>query len=391
MRVLLLLLAGALLLFFRHVTGMLPTEQAALRWAYGEARYGQVTAFFPVHNGLSQMQAQGIFSGIQGSLAQEGFQIEQGGQGGDFVYAYSAQGVLEVASRDRGATFAYATFVGGNFFHFQPVQLISGSHLPQDDVNRDMVLIDENLAWRLFGSVHLIADIGDLPEGEVQDFVPEVFIEGMPYVVVGVFRPPGDFASRAAYGDGMHIILYYDAPGLLEPPPITSLQAVLPNPVGGFAEGIFAEAIEGGEITEDCFVLVNNAERYRLRDLFRVMGDFGSRSMYRTGLSLPYWENAARLTEDYAALALLLMLLLFLLLFIQGLVSGIRRFRRRKWRLFATLSRKVGDRAEERKERAHYGARYADTHGDDEDDARYDVEDIIRFVRESEGQDETED
>ncbi len=40
--------------------------------------------------------------------------------------------------------------------------------------------------------------------------------------------------------------------------------------------------------------------------IFKVVGDFGKRSMNTEGVVYPYWENAARLLEDYMALTLIL-------------------------------------------------------------------------------------
>ena len=54
---------------------------------------------------------------------------------------------------------------------------------------------------------------------------------------------------------------------------------------------------------------MENSSRYSLGNLLTVMGDFGKRSMGINGIIYPYWENAVRLTEDYAALLLLLTLL----------------------------------------------------------------------------------
>ena len=380
---LLLLLAGIAALFLGHVRTMLPVEQAAFRWAYGDTRFGQVTAFFPVHNGLTQAHVHGMMGGIQGGLAQEGFEPAEEGQGGDFTYAYSAQGVLQVSTRDRGPVSVYTTFVGGNFFHFQTVQLISGGHLPQESTNRDLALIDEELAWQLFGAIHLVGDFHEIQE-EDEVFIPQVYIQGRPFIVVGVYRPPGDFASRAAYGTGPHMFLFYDAPLEIDPLPITALQVVMPNPVSGFAKSFFEEALEEGNVPEDDFVLVNNSERFRLGALFQVLGDYGSRSMYRAGLNLPYWENAARMAEDYGALALLLLLIFLIFPVIRGLLWVIRRWRQRKWRLFAMTRRKLEERTEERKEQAWRVSGPEAAFSEETQDGTYDLEEIIRSVRESE-------
>ena len=56
-------------------------------------------------------------------------------------------------------------------------------------------------------------------------------------------------------------------------------------------------------------VAVENSNRYSALSLAKVALAYGERSMNTHAVIYPYWENAARLTEDYAALFLLLMVL----------------------------------------------------------------------------------
>ena len=52
---------------------------------------------------------------------------------------------------DHGAAEVKAIGVGGNFFHFHPLRLRSGSYIAEDDFMLDRVVLDETLAWQLFG------------------------------------------------------------------------------------------------------------------------------------------------------------------------------------------------------------------------------------------------
>ena len=54
---------------------------------------------------------------------------------------------------------------------------------------------------------------------------------------------------------------------------------------------------------------LKNSNRYSALSLAKVALAYGERSMNTHAVIYPYWENAARLTEDYAALFLLLMVL----------------------------------------------------------------------------------
>ena len=51
---------------------------------------------------------------------------------------------------------------------------------------------------------------------------------------------------------------------------------------------------------------MDEGSRYGVSNLWSVVKDYGKRSMRTDGVIFPYWENAARLTEDYAALCMVL-------------------------------------------------------------------------------------
>ena len=363
--VLLLLLAGISGLFLRHITNMLPSQQAAERWGGANAgRFAQVTVFLPEYGGLTPHLVNGFMSSVFGELTLQGLAPHT--PAGAPVHAYSAEGMLQVASRSRGPIDVYVTGVGGNFFLFHPVQLISGASLPTESMNRDLVVIDETLAWRLFGATNVAG--------------MDVMINGAPYVISGVYRTLDNFASRAAYGDMPHMFLFYDAlADIRGSVPITTLEVVLPNPLTGMAETIVREALDAVNVDEDGFRLVNNTGRYRFLPLLGVARDFGERSMYRTGLRLPHWENAARMVEDFAAMALVLLLILLLYPTIVIVQFGYRRWRVRKWRI--ALARK---KLEEIKERRR-AATWEDTRAlQGEEENQYHVDEIIREIKESE-------
>jgi len=266
--------------------------------------------------------------------------------------------------------------VGGNFFLFHPVELISGAHLPEESLNRDLVLIDMHLAWQLFGAV----DVAGM----------ELFFDGVPHLIVGVYRPADNFASRAAGGDLPHMFLYYDTMASLtgRGAPITTIHAVLPNPLLGLAEEVFTDALEAGNIPEDGFWMVNNTSRYTLGALIGVIRGFGTRAMYQTGIRLPYWENAARMTEDIAALLLVFTVLLLIYPLIVGIRLLIWAWRRRRWRLRDVAKRIEAERERKREEEWLKSGQARESPVRDKIDPQFDVDEIIRSVRESEEKDD---
>ena len=67
---------------------------------------------------------------------------------------FTTKPILTV-STERGNAQVKVTGVGGDYFRFHPLKLRSGSYLMETDLMKDRVLLDEELAWKLFGGMEL--------------------------------------------------------------------------------------------------------------------------------------------------------------------------------------------------------------------------------------------
>ena len=77
--------------------------------------------------------------------------------------------------------------------------------------------------------------------------------------------------------------------------------------------------------------IVENSTRYRLSSLFKLLMQFGTRSMNGKAIIYPYWENIARGNEDILGLLLIFALLFFLYPAVLLLIVLIRAWKRRTW------------------------------------------------------------
>ena len=138
---------------------------------------------------------------------------------------------------------------------------------------------------------------------------------------------------------GSMYVVYPDGPR------ISCYEIVMPDPISGFAQNLVKEnfSVGSGDIVE-------NSSRYTLGHLWQVIRDFGNRSMRTNGVIYPYWENAARLTEDYAALLLLLSALFAVCPVVFILVLSIRDIRRAYRFAKVKIPEKVDAAVEKRKE-----------------------------------------
>ena len=71
-----------------------------------------------------------------------------------YTDAYCAFGKTSVTG-DHGSSDASVIAVGGNYFLFHPLELVSGTYFSESDVMHDRVVLDETLAWKLFGGSNL--------------------------------------------------------------------------------------------------------------------------------------------------------------------------------------------------------------------------------------------
>lgn len=314
-----------------RVSGTLDTLTAAGRFqGQGEVRYAQLACYLPVDGGKSEEDIRSFRRSLESKMSEQSLEAAEGGR--LYLDAYFGTSKLTIASENGGSTSVEAVGVGGEFFYFHPLNLRSGSYIKEGDLMDDLVLLDEELAWKLFGGTNLTG--------------MTVTINGAPFVISGVVSRETDFATDKAYtGEGGLYMSFSAMKRLNESATVTGYEVVMPNPIGGFAQGMLSETFPIG--TGD---IVENSSRYSLPHLWEVIKNFGQRSMRLNGVIYPYWENAARLTEDYAAGLLVLAVLLALYPLLTLLVLSIRDIRRAYRFAKVKIPEKVDEAVEKRRE-----------------------------------------
>ena len=321
-----LLLFGILTIWSSRKVKSLDSQQAAARWdAEGES--AQVSCFFSEEVTVDEMQLTGFRLELEKSL-KEVLSAEEYANENDrrlIIDAYSSMGKITLVS-EKGALEADAVGIGGDFFFFHPLKLVSGGYFSGEDLMKDSVIIDEEAAWQLFGSSDIAGQ--------------SVLINNVPHFVEGVIkREDGKLAERAGLGK---TIVYVSNETLNEYGTgrgISTYEVVAPNPVKGYVYNKVKEKIG---VKEEDMVVVENSSRYSVEALVPVILDFGMRSMQHTAVRFPYWENMARGIEDISALVLLLQFILLLLPIVIVVSFLITKWRKRtfSWR---DVERKVID------------------------------------------------
>ena len=350
----------------------LRSQQAATAWAgqSGE-RFAQLSVFFPESSGFNE---EGIF-GFRRSLDLNLLtaSLESTTDRKLYTDAWSAETEVSLLS-ERGSATVKAIAVGGDFFLFHPLHLRDGNYLSPDDVMKDRILLDEELAWRLFGAT------------QIAGF--DVLINNKPFMIAGVIARENDFASTKAYTaslisresdigssitstSGAGLFMSYDALKDMteDETSISTYEIVLPDPITGFALKTLKDSM-----SEPGIHIVENSARFSFDNSFALIGSFGERSMRLEAIAYPYWENAARYVEEYLALLLVFALLFILFPVVCAVVYSIIiiRFLIRRGKL--TVTRFIN-----KKDKRKYD-KYLQEHG--EEPQIYSADEIIREFRE---------
>ncbi len=327
---LLTLLAVGCLLISRSVCTALPTMNAANTWAgESEEPFVQLGCFLPSDKPVSEEDVWKFRQTVDSKLTEASLTAPENGS--LYTDAYSGKGTLTVTG-ERGSAEVKVLGVGGDFFRFHPLALRSGNYLTEQDLMKDRILLDEELAWKLFGGVDLTG--------------LTITIGKANYYVAGVVSREDDRYSNLAYIDGAGMFMAYSTLNSCdETVSINCYEMVLPDPISSFGKNLLTEhfPVKGG-------VVVENSSRYSLGNLLQVIGDFGKRSMGTSGIIYPYWENAIRLTEDYAALLLILTVLFACVPVVSITILVVRTVRALLQRGSKLIKQKVSDGIEQRRE-----------------------------------------
>jgi len=253
------------------------TQDAAERWrGESELPFTQMTCLVPADE---EITVQKLYEFRYSML--EAFQnasLDADDPKTLFCDAWSRKDTVHAAGdKGKGTVSVYA--VGGDYFLFHPIRLLYGSYLAEDDFMKDRVLLDEETAWLLFGGVDL--------EGM------SLTIEGIPFVVGGIIEREQDAASEAAYSEGVGIYMSFEAYStILDKKGIDCYEVVMPEPVSGFANSVIGEKFP----TKNALV-IQNTKRYSIERLTQFLKDPTKLLVQTAPIRIPYWENAARITE----------------------------------------------------------------------------------------------
>jgi hypothetical protein len=243
-----------------HIKTSLRDQRAAERWS-SEGGFAQVSCFFADSTYLTHDSIMEFRSKIVKGLRDASLVAEKEGAR-DYIDAFCASGSVSLTS-DKRTVNVNALGVGGDFFLFHPLELVSGTYFSGSDLMQDGIVIDEETAWQLFGA----SDVAGLT----------VTINGVLHFVKGVVKKDsGRMWEGAGLTDSIAYISYDSLLKYGSTSGINCYEVVMPSPVSGFAYRLVQE---GFGYSENEMVVVDNSARYGWEGLVKVLASIGLRSM----------------------------------------------------------------------------------------------------------------
>lgn len=313
----------------------LPSQQARDRWAGGSAGYAQVSFFIDKDRALSSRDILMFRSNLDEKLEEYAKPQDNPNASAARVYAdaYSTDEAGLSVTSDRSTVSATVIGTGGDYFIFHPLKMKAGYYYSDADTQADTAVIDEDLAWQLFGS----SDVCGM----------RVLIGGRSFYISGVSMREDDFFSKKVYGERPRMYIPYEGFAAVSPSAaVTCYEVCLPSPVKGLGMETASESVS---LQEDDVIAVENSDRYSFERLWDFATSFGMRSVFSGGVSFPYWENAARITEDYMTVLFAVLLISLITPLLTLLYLGLKLIKNRKAAfnkllgLFKLVSGKIKD------------------------------------------------
>lgn len=315
------------------IANSLEDQTVARRWSE-EGDVSQISCFFSVNASPDADRIMEFEHSIESALTEASVTLDSENQSARlWVDAYSASGTVALSS-DRATVSADAYGIGGDFFLFHPLKLLSGSYFSGNDILTDYCVIDQDVAWQLFGSNDVAGQL--------------VYIGGVPHMVTGVIERPDTKLYRAAGLDGACVFVSYDTLNRYGVDQgINHYELLMPNPVSGFAYNYVKDRLGGDERETE---VIENSSRYSLLNRWKRLPEFGTRSMNGKAIIFPYWENIARSKEDTLGILLVFEMIFLLIAVVLFAIILVSAWRNKGWTIREKL-RLGRDRLERHMER----------------------------------------
>lgn len=278
-----------------------PDQTSCLKW--GGKNYSQVSCYTNRAGGFSTDEIMRFECELNKTL-----KTSEEERVSKWTDAYSGKGTLTIMNGNTSVE-GTAYGVGNNFFFFHPLQLLNGGYIDTKNVMKDYILLDEEAAWKLFGS----NDIAGM----------YAYINGEPHVIAGVYKQPKNWPNKeAGNGEITFYVSYEVLKKYNKEASITCYEVIMENLVKHYAynyiqnyfqpktdeesaninKTVKAVSVSSGEDSNRELKIIENSDRYSMKNKWKELKNFGVNSMKLDEIVYPFWENIAIAYESVLTL-----------------------------------------------------------------------------------------
>lgn len=285
------------------------SQQAAERWESKETPYSEISLFYSDSYEAGKKTVEELRTGITKKLVEDTY-FDPADTSGRRAYIDAYSGFADmVIERENVQLTGKVYGVSDDFFLVHPIPLLNGNYINPvekaseigDGIDPFQVVLDENMAWNIFGSVNV--------EGM------KIWIGGRVFTVMGVVEASQNKTEEMAYGNYDAAFIPYSAFALMNKKVnINCYEAVLPEPIKGYAMSTMGKAADivvdpeeeasGTEVRSSLSFgkreLVENTDRFGISSIWKYLKNKKYMSMKTTEIAYPFWENVARFEMERA-------------------------------------------------------------------------------------------
>ena len=252
--------------------------KAGERWSGDGSQYAVIAAYMEDECGIDENQLEYWAHSMDSALT-EASVTSAGGR----AWTWSASFETELSPvGSKGSATAEVTAAAGDFFVFHQFNYLYGCGFLNDTSNPMGVVLDEDLAWKLFGAQNIVGMTFRIGDEE--------------YTVTGVCVPESKHGVYGhTYGDRPRMYMSYAGYSkLASGKTFTVYETAMPNPVKKFARNIFDNIVS---LNEERSTVIEASDRFSLSNRFDNMKKLRYSWISANKLSYPYWENEARVYD----------------------------------------------------------------------------------------------
>lgn len=284
-----LALLGIFELIVMSISSNIDFINAGDRWSADGERFAVITLYTEQGDTLSEDQIGAWARSVDSSLLEASIAPENE-NARSWAYTYAFEETLNVMG-PRASASAQTIAAGGDFFVFHPLEFIYGAPFLNDSSLPNGVVLDEDLAWKLFGAVNIIG--------------MEMTIEETPFTVVGITRRESkNGIYDYTYGERPRMYMSYAGYAKLygDEPRITMFESAIPNAVRSFAKNIYDGVVKANEETS---TVMEASDRFSLQNRYNNMKLLKYSWIRENKIEYPYWENVARVADHRCAIMMI--------------------------------------------------------------------------------------